>query len=179
MGRRYNSGLCIGVNGNISFENFELYNLLMKQAAYGDANFADPNTNNFKKNISKRRDIDPNGLFDFAAHGSPYSMDIYVNGKNHEDQDWRVIANIIKHSKGYHGQDIRLLSCNVGMKPDGFAQNLANKLNVNVYASDTIYWAYPSGAHFSANKSIKGDEPDFSSRHNLIKFTPNKRRRNI
>jgi len=180
MGRRYNSFLSYGTGTNkqYSIENYELMDLLMKQiASAGDANYANPKTNDFRKNISKRKDVDPNGLFDFAAHGTPYYVNIYVNGKEHKYQDWRVVANIIKHSKDFHGQDIRLLSCHVGVKDDGFAQNLANKLKVNVYASNTFYWSYPDGTHFAADKNSKDNQPNILTRRELIKFSPNNKRR--
>ena len=41
---------------------------------------------------------------------------------------------------------MRLISCSTGAKSDGIAQQLANKLGVNVLApSDTLY-IYPNGS---------------------------------
>lgn len=47
----------------------------------------------------------------------------------------RTAVQMIKRLPGYErGQSIRLLSCSTGVRRDGFAQNLANKLNATVYA---------------------------------------------
>lgn len=112
--------------------------------AAGPANFMQSN-DRFLLNASNRADIDPNGFFDVIGHGSPTSFEVNVTGSkmavNH-----RVLANLIKQSPGYTaGQNVRLLSCSTGCLPDGFAQNLANYMNVTVEAPSDLLWAYPSG----------------------------------
>ncbi len=82
----------------------------------------------------------PAGMLDVAVHGSPLSVDIGVNTVNH-----RVLAGLIERNPGFTGQPIRLLSCETGCSPNGFGQNLANKLGVPVYAPNDIIWAYPNG----------------------------------
>ncbi len=66
---------------------------------------------------------------------------------------------------------IRLLSCNTGKDPYGFAQNLANKLNVKVIAPNTYYWAYPNGKHLAAEMKKNG-QIDLSKPGEMITFYP-------
>ncbi|WP_417118842.1 hypothetical protein [Olsenella phocaeensis] len=123
-------------------------------AAAGDVTYMDSN-DNFAKFIARRRDVDANGTFDVIAHGSPTSIEITHNGSKMLI-DHRVAAKLIKHSTGYHGQEIRLLLCSTGKLDDGFAQNLANKLGVAVTAPTSILWARPSGTHYVADDDGHG-----------------------
>lgn len=50
----------------------------------------------------------------------------------------------VRHSD--QGQPIRLLSCSTGGVDDGFAQNLANKLGVDVLAPTDLLWVRPNGS---------------------------------
>lgn len=100
----------------------------------GARNFMDDN-DSFYKAVSQRTDIDKNS-FDIIAHGTSNT----INGKIVE-VDHRMVARILQHSPNYHGQNIRLLSCNMGALSDGFAQNLANKLGVTVEAPSNFLWA--------------------------------------
>ena len=130
------------------------------------------NKDDFMTNIRKRKDIDPDGKFDLIAHGTPDSIEIEHNGQT-EEINSRVTARLIKQLKGYKGQDIRLLSCETGATIKGFAQSLANKLNVNVYAPNYLLWANPDGTHFVAPRDKnKPDEPDKNIRGRFIKFKP-------
>lgn len=52
--------------------------------------------------------------------------------------------------EGSNGQAIRLLSCNTGSLDNGFAQNLANRLNVDVSAPTNYLWAEPNGNYYVA-----------------------------
>ena len=56
----------------------------------------------------------------------------------------------------YNGQAIRLLSCNMGALDNGFAQNLANKLNVEVCALKNYLWSEASGNYFVAGMTKTG-----------------------
>ena len=98
----------------------------------------------FFENAAKRLDVDPNGFLDILAHGSQNTIQINVNGKDYEIS-WRSLAQMIRRNPQYLGKGIRLLSCNTGNNPEGFAQNLANKLGVTVLAPNNIIWAYPNG----------------------------------
>ena len=80
------------------------------------------------------------GALDVAVHGSEFAVEIGENTVSH-----RVLARLIQESPEFAGQEIRLLSCNTGACPTGFAQNLANKLGVPVSAPNDIIWAFPNG----------------------------------
>ena len=70
---------------------------------------------------------------------------------------YRIAAKLFKQDKQYKGQAIRLLSCSTGKLDNGFAQNLANKLNVPVQAPTDILWATPKGKYYvTAGKTING-----------------------
>lgn len=156
MGMKANSGFFHGTSGS--------------RAAAGDKSFMskkDP----FIINIKNRKDVDPNGQFDLIAHGTSETIEVEHNGKKIQI-DSRTTAMLIKKMPGYKkGQSIRLLSCSTGARSHGFAQDLANKLNVVVYAPSDILWAYPSGRHFIAAKDKYGN-PDLSKKGRFIKFTP-------
>lgn len=103
----------------------------------------------FLRNISNRVDINANGYFDVIAHGTPNGIQITHNGQK-MIVDSRTAACLIQNTDGYNGQAIRLLACNTGASDNGFAQNLANKLNVAVYAPTNYLWSTPNGNYFVA-----------------------------
>lgn len=103
----------------------------------------------FFRYIQKRADVDANGYYDIIAHGTPNGIQITHNGQ-HMIVDHRTAARLIQNADGYNGQGIRLLSCNTGALDDGFAQNLANQLNVEVYAPTNYLWATQDGNYFVA-----------------------------
>ena len=53
----------------------------------------------------------------------------------------------------------------------GFAQNLANKLNVTVWAPSDYLWAYSDGTYVIAAKT-KSSQPDQTKKGKFIKFVP-------
>lgn len=73
------------------------------------------------------------GFTDVSAHGSSNRMYMFHIDRTIEF-DHRVIARWLQNHPNYHGGDIRLLSCSTGADTFGFAQNLANKMGVNVLA---------------------------------------------
>ena len=83
--------------------------------------------------------------FDVAMHGSPSAVGF---GTADTNMSPRLLASIIRHSDGWNGQKIRLLSCSTG-KQEGenycFAEELANALGVEVKAPDDLLYIYPSG----------------------------------
>jgi len=137
--------------------------------ASGDMNFMKSN-DKFYQNVSNRTDIDPNGALDVIAHGNSNMIEMNING-NRILADSRTAANIIQHSAEYNGQNIRLLSCSTGSTENGFAQNLANKLNVKVTAPNDLLWARPDGSTFIAPKLPNG-MPDLSNLGRLVDFFP-------
>lgn len=124
-------------------------------------------------NIARRSDVDPGGNFDIVGHGSPASIQIEFNGIK-QQLDARSISRILKHNAGYHKkQPIRLLSCLTGSKADGFAQNLANKLNTIVYAPKYLVWAYPDGRYIIAPRHPQNPNmPHPTIRGDFITFKP-------
>lgn len=144
--------------------------------AAGSSYYMDSN-DQFSINIKRRKDVDANGFYDVIAHGTPVSIQIDSNGKkiaiNH-----RTLARLLKNEKGYRNQGIRLLSCSTGRLTNGFAQNLANKLNVPVSAPTDILWAGPSGRHFVASATIVNGRAaaDISKPGKFKTFYPQRRR---
>ena len=124
----------------------------------------------FVSNISRRIDVDANGYFDVIAYGTPNSIQITHN-EQHMMVDHRTAARLIQNSDGYNGQAIRLLSCNAGALDNGFAQNLANKLNVEVYAPTDYLWSTPNGNYFVAGMG-NSKVPDMSDIGSFKLFLP-------
>lgn len=84
------------------------------------------------------------GYTDVVVHGNPNTVAVMKNGEWVE-LDHRRLAKFLKSDSGYSKGNIRLISCSTGKDPNGFAQNLANKMGVSVMApSDTLY-IYPNG----------------------------------
>lgn len=117
------------------------------------------------KNI---KNVLPDGnKFDVAMHGSPTSI---AFGGRQANMSPRLLAQVIKHNPAYKGQDIRLIACNTGTKLDNsycFAEELANALNVAVYApNDLIFITQNGNIHIGEDR--KGV---------FLEYTPNQRRR--
>lgn len=85
------------------------------------------------------------GYHDVIVHGSGSDFgptaDAWDRGANFSH---RVLANLIRHDPDYSGGPIRLIACS---KAEGAtaAQNLANKLGVEVLAANDTVWAFPGG----------------------------------
>ena len=113
-----------------------------------------------------------NGVIDIVAHGSPNSIQITHNGKDIEI-DSRTLAKILKRNPQYKRKDVRLLSCNTGSSPNGFAQNLANKLGVPVSAPTKLFWSDSKGNHLVAGRSKTNPKnPSFEDTGEFITFYP-------
>jgi filamentous hemagglutinin len=136
-------------------------------------------SDNFYRFASRRSDVDPSGHFDVIAHGTSSEIEI-LTPKGPVMVDQRVAAKLIQQSPGYNGQPIRLLSCETGACEAGFAQNLANKMNVPVQAPNELLWAYENGKmvvapRLSTNpRSPDYNSPDLSKIGSFKTFTPKK-----
>ena len=112
--------------------------------------------------------IEPDGdKFDVALHGSPTAVAFSSTQANMSP---RLLASVIRHNEGYHGQEIRLISCNTGVSENGgmcFAEELANALNVSVYAPNGLIY-------ISKNGKISIGRFDDGT---FIKYKPNQRGR--
>lgn len=139
--------------------------------AAGDASFMGGNEA-FLRNIRNRSDVDPGGVFDLIAHGTSDGVQVEHLGSTLTINS-RVAASRVRRLPGFHGQDIRLLSCSTGARSDGFAQNLANKLGVSVWAPSDLLWAYPNGTHFVAPRDPKHpNRPHPWRRGKFIEYRP-------
>lgn len=155
-----------------------LYSGTYSRMAYPiSAYYMDP-TDGFSVGIKKRKDIDTNGFYDVIAHGETSLMLFYRNGKTVEI-DHRVLAKLLKHDIHYSKQSIRLLSCRTGASSSGFAQNLANKLNVPVKAPTDFLWVLPWGKYFVAGgKIVNGRlEADLNKIGKFKTFYPKRRKK--
>jgi len=129
------SGPAMGANGDFSHSSDAA-----KRGAAGSLNLMESG-DAFLVNASRRAGVDADGFLDVVMHGNSNMVEIGVHLVNH-----RVAARVIQNSPQFTGQNIRLLSCNTGACPTGFAQNLSNKLGVNVMAPDNYIWAFPDGS---------------------------------
>ena len=123
--------------------------------------------------IAKRKDIDPNGIIDVVAHGTPNVISVLTqNGI--KEIDSRILSHLLGQKRnGKNKKEIRLLSCSTGASPTGFAQNLANKLNTIVYAPTDVLWIRPNGTYFVAPRSkVNPSKPDPIIRGDFVKFKP-------
>lgn len=117
--------------------------------------------------ISRRKDVDVNDVLDVVAHGSPNSVQISHNGKDIQI-DSRTLAKMIKRNPQYKRKGVRLLSCSTGSSPNGFAQNLANKLGVPVSAPNKLFWSDNCGNYLVAGRDKAN--PKYPSRIDTGEF---------
>ncbi|MEU9209026.1 putative T7SS-secreted protein [Streptomyces sp. NPDC048415] len=122
--------------------------------------------------------IKNSGTFDIAVHGAPTSVGYQIkDGAAHLAENWhnfnhREIASLMR-AHGWNGEPVRLLSCQTGMKSDGFAQNLANTLGVNVEAPNDFLWVWPNGRTAVAPFNSSGTSIHPSVRGAFETFLPN------
>lgn len=105
--------------------------------------------------------------FDVAMHGAPNAVGF---GTAETNMSPRLLASVIRHSDGWNGQKIRLLSCSTGKQLGDdycFAEELANALGVEVKAPDDILLITPSG-RMSVGLLGKGG---------MVSYIPNQRGR--
>lgn len=137
----------------------------------GSIDLMDEN-DDFLKNIKRSNDIDTNNRLDIIAHGNPNAIKYQINGKDrlltHRD-----LAKILRSSNSHKGKIVRLLSCDTDSKKNGFAQNLANKLNVIVEAPTKMVWAYPNGKYVVASRDPHNPNyPNLNDLGKFVKFYP-------
>ena len=105
--------------------------------------------------------------FDVAMHGSPTAVGF---GTEETNMLPRLLASVIRHSDGWNGQKIRLLSCSTGKQSGDeycFAEELANTLGVEVKAPNDTLYIYKSGRMHVGNQGAG----------KFVSFMPNQRRR--
>ena len=99
-------------------------------------------------NIKKAKPVP--GFEDVAIHGHPDGFQLIRINRSSGNEErinltQRDLAKYLKSSSDYHGGNIRLISCSTGVKPNGIAQHLSNKLGVIVMAPTDTAWVYPNG----------------------------------
>lgn len=95
------------------------------------------------------------GLYDVLIHGAP----TFVEYEKKYVLDTETLYYIISGRKDYNGEDIRLLSCSTGKKDANgncVAQELADLLNVKVYAPTDVLNIEPTG-NLSVGKRRNGN----------------------
>ena len=105
--------------------------------------------------------------FDVAMHGS---QTVVGFGTKELNMSPRLLAAVIRHSKGWNGQKVRLLSCSTGARMENdycFAEELANALGVEVKAPDDVLFISGAGV---LKVGTHGEG-------NILPFTPNQRGR--
>ncbi|WP_051809289.1 RHS repeat domain-containing protein [Streptomyces sp. NRRL S-378] len=107
--------------------------------------------------VARKKTDSVDDFHDVVVHGTPHdfgrNVDSWDKGENFGH---RVLANIVKNDEAWGGGPIRLLSCNTGVDGATAAQNLSNKLGVDVLAPNGYVYIYDSGRvvpRFSANGS--------------------------
>lgn len=105
--------------------------------------------------------------FDVAMHGSQTAVGF---GTKELNMSPRLLAAVIRHSKGWNGQKVRLLSCSTGARMENdycFAEELANALGVEVKAPGDVLFISGAGV---LKVGTHGEG-------NILPFTPNQRGR--
>jgi hypothetical protein len=94
-------------------------------------------------------------FFDFIAHGD--ANNVYMGSNRSRSVSAVEAAEMIKNAPGYTpGQGVRLLACETGAAPNGFARQLATELQATVIAPVDLLQPLPNGdvivrRHISGN----------------------------
>lgn len=152
-------GGIINIASNAHSRNFELENTIKRCINSKLPIFAD----DLLRGVSKIKP--PHNEYVVGLHGSDTSTWIFG-----VKIDVKILSNIIKARKDYHGEDIYLFSCNTGNTTnteDCFAQLLADKLGVVVYAPTEYGVVWSNGRHYSGKR-------DFTPSGEIKPFKPRK-----
>jgi len=104
----------------------------------------------FSIDIQKRKDVDPGEYIDIVAHGNSKSIIVQHNGSP-VTLSHNSFARLLTEKGAITKKKIRLLSCNTGSIPRGFAQGLADRLNMEVLAPQG-YVAVDKRGNYAAYK---------------------------
>ncbi|HET7661684.1 MAG TPA: hypothetical protein VFK66_14935 [Oryzihumus sp.] len=92
------------------------------------------------------RNVRPlDGHYDVAAHGNELQVQVHGTEGQAERLGADKLAKLIVEQPDYDGGPVRLLSCFTGSSPTGIAQQLADRLGVNVVAPSSKLWMWPDG----------------------------------
>jgi LysM domain len=84
------------------------------------------------------------GYYDVVVHGTPDAVAINRGG-TWVYLDQRSLATYISRQADYDGSAVRLVSCSTGQLDFGMAQNLSNKMGVQIMAPTDTLFVFPSG----------------------------------
>jgi hypothetical protein len=97
---------------------------------------------------------------DVVPEADKYTIDLHGNPSNafigNDPLSPNELAHLIRNDPHWNQQPIRLICCETGKHPQGFAQQLADGLDVPVHAPDKLGWSDRSGKVFSS--SIAGKD---------------------
>ena len=102
-----------------------------------------PDGDSLNENVKRVKPLKT--YFDVAMHGSQTAVGF---GSEETNMSPRLLASVIRHSNGWNGQKVRLLSCNTGKRIENdycFAEELANALGVKVKAPTDVLYIPPNG----------------------------------
>ncbi len=88
------------------------------------------------------------------CHGSVDSALIYNNEGEEIVLSAEMLATLLCNTPSYNGGNIRLVSCSTGANSNGFAQSLANELQVNVMAPSESIWIGSDGQMFISDNEV-------------------------
>jgi hypothetical protein len=92
------------------------------------------------------RNVPPlDGHYDVAAHGNELEVQVHGAAGQVERLGADRLAKLIVEQPDYDGGPVRLLSCFTGSSPTGIAQQLADRLGINVVAPSSKLWMWPDG----------------------------------
>ncbi|MBB5910294.1 hypothetical protein [Actinoalloteichus hymeniacidonis] len=95
---------------------------------------------------------DPDGRRTYDLHGD--QQNVFIGDQT---LDAAGFADIVRADPDWNGEAIRLLSCDTGGLPDGFAADLARELGVEVLAPTQMGWANADGSLFSSSGTQDAD----------------------
>lgn len=94
---------------------------------------------------------DQPAAFDVPAYDGEYVLDVHGSpesvGVNGADMNASEFAAVVKDNTSWNGTDpIRLFSCDTGATENGFAQQLADEVGVDVTAPTAPVWSMSDGS---------------------------------
>ncbi|NRD44298.1 RHS repeat-associated core domain-containing protein [Corallococcus exiguus] len=97
------------------------------------------------------------GYFNVVTHANSESAEVIIGWKQVEDEvvpiwesrSHRQLAKLIETSEGYSGGPVRLIACHAGCSENGWVQDLANKLGVEVLAPTDYAYVSAHGAYWT------------------------------
>lgn len=127
-----------------------------KEYAIASSRYVNKNDSLYK-NSKKIKPIQ--GFEDIVTHGDAYSIVFKDADGNESNVSAKEFVEILKKDKNYKGENIRLISCQVGAGEGIVPQYIANEFNVNVLAPTEKVFVFEDGEMVVTNnrkKALKG-----------------------